>query len=645
MERTDWCGRDFLNPNNAQGSFLHLMAAQDVQMHGRQRITQIWLPHTKSDLSRAPRKKGGDSESVVEWADYEAAGSILGRARPSFLGLSFENSGPRLGALAVARGAQAAIGFQDSISEGVRVNFFSRLYEKLVESDGEDLAGAFKTAIREVSYLLRGTGVILWSRQDLVTLKKTTSSSALDLEAMPAPVATLRRGKKAAPKLKSKAVQDQKDGATAPPSGASPVWKSPTETVESNTDILTRWQETQQDIRPKPRLNYAMMHNQPSWEKVYPSPNPNGPLFDAFTVRCPAWYDRRGGSKPMAHVRVTLHSGDVSTSWSRLVPLGNSTPLAREIRVPLTSVLARTLRESIHSLVDMEILVDGKQVFHQCDSITLLAVDEWQDDGLATFWLPSFVQPRDPAIRDLIRDARHILGALADDFHAAFDGYQSDDSALVDRQVQAIWAAIMQLWRPAYINPPPSFSEQSQRLRRPGDILAERAGTCIDLALLLAAALEYIDIEPLVILAPGHAYVAYCRQPREAGAELFTKNNVRTAEEEKEAAFSNDPKAAPVALSEADATNTADALASGERNLPPWAYDQRQHRQIVKALKDGKLAALEATYLTRLMPFSVALAEGARKLSRRVDFDCLLDVRSARQCHVTPLPLIYEPVK
>jgi len=277
-------------------------------------------------------------------------------------------------------------------------------------------------------------------------------------------------------------------------------------------------------------------------------------------------------------------------------------------------------------------------VFHECRSVTLQAVDEWQDDGVATFWLPSFVQPRDPAISALVRDARHILGALADDYHAAFDGYQSDDPARVDLQAQALWAAVMQHWSVAYINPPPSFTTQSQRLRRPGDVLAERAGTCIDLALLCAAALEYVDIEPLLVLAPGHAYVAYCRKPREEGRELFTKNNVT--------ANAAEPEAGEAVLSEADALgSSASASASGERSLPPWAYDQRQHRQIAQVLKEGKIAALEATYLTRLMPFSAALEEGARKLGRRIDFDCLLDVRRARQCHVTPLPLIYGALK
>ena len=599
----------------AKDAFLHFIAEQrQLTENGSKGVSQVWLPQ---------------AEGQEDWADYSIAAKSLGEARPRLLALSFDYSGPRLAALAVAHGAQAAIGFQDSVSEELRVNFFARFYEEMAQTGGLGLAQAFQVALKDVNPLLRGTGIILWSRSDLVPPLASYGRGIL----------TPRRGAKQLTKSAKAGKPDEM--APAPPPAASPPAEAAPRSDEAISAIRAAlWLGSQPEIRTKSRLNYAMMHNQPSWDQVYPYPDPSGPLFDAFTLRRPAELARRSGNDtPMALVRVTLQSGDVSSAWTRLVPLNrDSTPLARDIRVPLTSALARTLRESIHTLVDMEISVDGVPVFHECRSVTLQAVDEWQDDGVATFWLPSFVQPRDPAISALVRDARHILGALADDYHAAFDGYQSDDPARVDLQAQALWAAVMQHWSVAYINPPPSFTTQSQRLRRPGDVLAERAGTCIDLALLFAAALEYVDIEPLLVLAPGHAYVAYCRKPREEGRELFTKNNVT--------ANAAEPEAGEAVLSEAAALgSSAMASASGERSLPPWAYDQRQHRQIVKALKEGDIAALEATYLTRLMPFSAALAEGASKLGRRIDFDCLLDVRRARQCHVTPLPLIYDAVK
>ena len=71
---------------------------------------------------------------------------------------------------------------------------------------------------------------------------------------------------------------------------------------------------------------------------------------------------------------------------------------------------------------------------------------------------------------------------------AGFDGYQcldlraADPAADVDRQVQAIWATIVDELDLGYINPPPSYSTEmdSQRLRTPSMIVKDRSGTCID---------------------------------------------------------------------------------------------------------------------------------------------------------------------
>ena len=41
--------------------------------------------------------------------------------------------------------------------------------------------------------------------------------------------------------------------------------------------------------------------------------------------------------------------------------------------------------------------------------------------------------------------------------------------------------------------------------------MASNSGTCIDLALLLASCLEYVDIYPVVVLLSGHAFAGYWR--------------------------------------------------------------------------------------------------------------------------------------
>ena len=84
---------------------------------------------------------------------------------------------------------------------------------------------------------------------------------------------------------------------------------------------------------------------------------------------------------------------------------------------------------------------------------------------------------------------------------------------------QAIWTALVNEFRLQYINPPPAYSDRTQRLRTPGDILGSNSGTCIDLALLLASCLEYIDIYPVIVLLEGHAFAGYWRS--DAAHEAF----------------------------------------------------------------------------------------------------------------------------
>src|SRR6185503_1914918 len=57
-----------------------------------------------------------------------------------------------------------------------------------------------------------------------------------------------------------------------------------------------------------------------------------------------------------------------------------------------------------------------------------------------------------------------------------------------------------------------STEMDSQRLRTPSMIVKDRSGTCIDLALLLAACFELVDIYPVLFLLKDHAFPGYWRQ-------------------------------------------------------------------------------------------------------------------------------------
>jgi regulator of sirC expression with transglutaminase-like and TPR domain len=47
-----------------------------------------------------------------------------------------------------------------------------------------------------------------------------------------------------------------------------------------------------------------------------------------------------------------------------------------------------------------------------------------------------------------------------------------------------------------------------QRIRLPAEVLEQRSGNCIELALLFASAAEAMDLETAIVGIPGHAFMA-----------------------------------------------------------------------------------------------------------------------------------------
>jgi hypothetical protein len=226
----------------------------------------------------------------------------------------------------------------------------------------------------------------------------------------------------------------------------------------------------------------------------------------------------------------------------------------------------------------------------------------------------------------IVDSAHAILCALADDTSAGFDGYQSvdetaaDDEArfgCVDKQVQAIWYAILNQHGLTYINPPPSYGQGTQRLRTPSQLLAERRGTCIDLALLLAACLEYVGISPVLFLLSGHAFAGYWRS--EAAYESFRSVPQGQASTVKEGSDGSGPRST--------------------LNNPKGVIGKDQQREVQRHIHLGHLVPLEATWLTSRGGFQAAAEEGRHNV-RSADYQAMIDLRLSRDMGITPLPLL-----
>jgi hypothetical protein len=361
------------------------------------------------------------------------------------------------------------------------------------------------------------------------------------------------------------------------------------------------------DLDIDDEVNYSLLHN-------------NRELLKTLTLT-------RLVEQPIRNIGVTVElfvgAASYPYRYTHLELSEVQLALAAQVKIPLTASLPRTLRERVQSTVYVKVTCENQTVFEDTRRVTLIPVDEWLDDTEKNPWLPSFVLPRDPAILKIISSSRRYLVGIMDDPAAGFDGYQESVSQ-VDKQVQAIWTALVNEYRFQYINPPPAYSAQTQRLRTPTEIVKSNSGTCIDLALLLASCLEYIGVYPVVVLLVDHAFVGYWRS--EGAHDHFV--SVKTIP----------PTVARVG------SRAARAAALPYVDQYGWRLTKLNYTEVMAYVTAGHLVMLEATYLTAAKRFSEAQEQGRANLRSWKEFDSLLDIQVARSASppVTPLPIINE---
>ena len=482
-----------------------------------------------------------------------------------FVSFNLWNSAARIAPLVVAeRGALAAMGFQDAFDDGLAEYVHGLMYEEIRYSNG-DIPLAFENmwkAVRNLPESVDATGITLWAgspllaRHALADVKATTSASAHE-------------------------------------------GRLPTASETSQVRV---------SVKPFPELNYAVLHNA-------------RPLFEQFVLECD-----KPGPQIEVDVEVSVHLGLETARYRRRVAVTSQRmALAEDIHVPLTAALLRGAQETISSSLAVDISQDGRTLYRDSHRLRLLPVDQWRDNLRDGRWLPSFVQPRDPAVPRVLELARRYVRVLRDDPQCGFAGYQlahaADENSLrgVDRQVESIWAALLHDWQLGYINPPPSYSAalDSQRLRLPSMVWEHRSGTCIDLALLFAACLEYVDIYPVVFLLEGHALPGWWRHPdfRDEYLEM--------------------PQAQSPDVVQMSATENPMANAQ----TVAWHTGKASWPEIRRWIRQRKLVPIETVRLTEQGGFVEAIESGVAALAERRDFDSMLEIMTARHQGVTPLPV------
>lgn len=533
--------------------------------------------HQGSRLLRVPDPLPADQEGVYLaddrdqplHVDAETLAQALnaGARKPMFVGLNFYNSS-QIAARTVQYGTDAATGFRDTFDDRVAEVFFAEFYRYLRAYQGR-ASSAFDWTWRRTrmaSPEIAGSAVVLWSADSIVP-------AVVDGPKKP-------RRRKAAPAEPIASTEPAPFSAAAPP----PVIATPNRAPVVRCEAVVKERRT---------VNYSLLHNRRG-------------LFEKFELK--KYVEEK---LPNVLVDVTLFVGDTKYQWTRTITLDETvTNLNPQIHVPLTWISNLHLHEGVLTNITARVQLGTEIIHDQPYQVTLLPVDEWTDDDVNRQWLPSFVLPRDPAVSQIIATAEKLLPALADRSSASFDGYQSidinadDPFAGVDTQAQAIWAALALETPLRYVNPPPTVTKFSQRVRTPSQVMGGSRGTCIDLALLLASCFEFVEIYPALFLLSGHAFVGYWRS--DAKHRDFLK-------------LSSDPDPSPDEV--------------------PWMIHSPGYDAVMTQICSGALVPLEATLLTQRGGFTDAIEEGYLNLRNSADFEAFLDVMIAREREVRPLPI------
>ncbi len=170
------------------------------------------------------------------------------------------------------------------------------------------------------------------------------------------------------------------------------------------------------------------------------------------------------------------------------------------------------LTESLAGEITLRLTKGTETLATRSFQVEILAKNEWGGAASMPELLAAFAMPNDPAIDRVLKAASDVLRRAGK--KDAIDGYEGGSRSRVWELTSAIWSAIAS-FSLSYALPPASFEEQGQKVRTPGAILDARVATCLDTALLFAAALEQAGLNPLLLITKGHAFVGVWLQPQE----------------------------------------------------------------------------------------------------------------------------------
>ncbi len=157
----------------------------------------------------------------------------------------------------------------------------------------------------------------------------------------------------------------------------------------------------------------------------------------------------------------------------------------------------------------------GQRHLYYVNDISLRLRSRWLMQWQATnrLQIGAWVTPNDPAIKTVIARATRHLQAISGTDQAAMVGYNNATGQQVIDQVNAIYDTLRLDYAMHYIEAPVPYggpgdsSTAIQNIKLPAEILRDHGGMCIELSVLMAAAVERIGLHAEIVITSGHAFL------------------------------------------------------------------------------------------------------------------------------------------
>ena len=228
----------------------------------------------------------------------------------------------------------------------------------------------------------------------------------------------------------------------------------------------------------------------------------------------------RGGSAgiPVLRVSVALVADSVPLTVENDQVVSIQAGESRELPVKLA--LDRSALMGIDQIADAALRVvlstagNRRSVVPEAGSVTVYGPRNWllAGDGHRERTLAGFVQPQQPVLAEILREADRILTDRTG--HGGLDANQGSaerNDDIVDAIARAVHARDI-----TYANPPAAWAERTQRIRSAEEVLSEHLATCLDSTVLMASLLEQAGIDAQLWLLDGHIVLGYWRDQEQS---------------------------------------------------------------------------------------------------------------------------------